>query len=209
MDDAGIPLEHRYPHNSGNQALRDFLQWLDQNDNHIITDKELKNLAVKACGYSWGGVSAIGFTQRLSTAGTIVVGGSPGNPISYALQAPVSIEALATIDPVAWLNPPGTVPGTVKSFHNWYQMKGGKPTWRLADGTVYDDSADWLSGLIKGVYVDSQAQSSFQVRVELLDPIVVRSGKPFNTLELYLQSNEVNHDVMPWFTRQDMSQPMQ
>src|SRR5207248_1810570 len=86
---------------------------------------EADSMIVKICGYSWGGVSAIGFTQKIATAGVIVVGGSPKNPIQYRLEVGIIVAKLAAVDPVAILNQPRTVQTNVESFYNWYQQRGG------------------------------------------------------------------------------------
>lgn len=84
MEFAGIPANRRYAQNDGNTAIWDFLKFLDANNDKIITAAEAGDLIVKVCGYSWGGVSAVGFTQKLSQIGTIVVAGSPHDPIAYS-----------------------------------------------------------------------------------------------------------------------------
>lgn len=119
-------VDHLYVQNDGNTALWDFFKAIDTSDDHVISATEISGLDLRVCGYSWGGVSAIGFTQKISEAPvTIVVGGSPNNPISYRLEVPIPVTVLLTIDPVPILNPPGTVPSTVQHYINYYQQRGG------------------------------------------------------------------------------------
>lgn len=213
MEVAGIPSEHRYKHNWGEAALRDFLDWLDTSDNNVISEAEVEGIVVKVCGYSWGAVSAIGFTQKLSQTGTIVLGGSPGNPISYRLDVTVPIEVVFVIDPVDELNQPGTVPSTVQNFINYYQHRGGGAIFRNPDGTIYTDDYGSTGGkLLWGEEVVSASASSLQRQVEVVYPAFSTTGKPFlpnNPLELVLRSNEVNHEVMPWLVTAETIEAME
>jgi len=212
MADSDIPENRRYVQNAGEDALGDFLQWLDTSGNNVITANETEGVIIKVLGYSWGGVSAIGFTQKLSTTGTIVIGGSPHGPISYRLDVPIAIEVLFTIDPVRHLNPPGTVPSTVQNFYNYYQRRGGYGIFRYTDGVMDREVGNAFSALLLGVEVDTAAQSSIQVMVDVIYPSVTRSGEPYapdNPIELILRSSEVNHDVMPWYARPDALDAME
>lgn len=206
MASAGIPLGWRFVHNDGQNALHKLLKEIDKNGNRTITSVEATAVTIKVCGYSWGGISAVGLAQKLSQAGQIDVGGSPGQPITYTLQVPIRLQVLLTIDPVSILNPPGNVPSTVDNFSNFYQRRGGDAIFRKPDGTIaIDDFGSVLSRTLKGVSITSQATSTTQTEVNQISPPTIRKGIPFSTgawagIELWLHSNEVNHDVMPWFT---------
>ena len=181
MAESGIPTDRRYVQNAGLDAVHDFLKWLDKNDNHVISESDVEGVTVKVCGYSWGGIAAIGFTQRLSQTGTIVVGGAGKNPISYRLDVPIAIEMLFTIDPVQILNQPGTVPSTVQNFYNYYQRRGDYAIFRFPDGSIYDDEfGSPFGNLLEGIEVDTAAQSSLQRMVDVIYPATLRTGRPFS-----------------------------
>lgn len=200
-----VGVSHRYVQNDGRSALHDFLAAIDKNGDMIIDADDIVGLTVKVCGYSWGGISAIGFTQALSNAPTtIVVGGSPQNPIQYRLNVIIPIHVLLTVDPVPILNPPGTVFSNVVSFFNYYQQRGGYSDFRLvsnpATGKII---GNFLSKLLKGTDIYSQAGNTTQTRVDL-GGFGTRLGIPFNiynppdSAEYSLAGTETNHDGMPW-----------
>lgn len=201
-------ISRLYVQNDGNTAMWDFLKALDVNNDYIITSAEVSNLkSLKVCGYSWGGISAIGFTQQIANAGTIVVGGSPGQPIQYQLQVGISVNNLVTIDPVQILNPPGTVLNNVKAYKNWYQQRGGD--------AIFRDTPDVLEGspfsrLLKGTPVAVQSPliyGSCNTRVDSPN-WGSRVGSAFqiitgSTTVYTLSGNESNHDAMPWLVGAD------
>ncbi len=195
---------HLYEHNVGLTARKEFLEAIDTNGNRVITEAEVSNLTLKVCGYSWGGISAIGFAQEFSSAPkTIVVGGSPHNPIEYRLEVKIPVQILLTIDPVEWLNPAGTVPDTVQSFKNYYQERGGYSLFhRVSDGQIRQ-IGNSFSSLLKGDEIVSQAGSTTQIRMDIGN-WGTRIGTPFtietppDSAQYSLNALETNHDGMPW-----------
>jgi hypothetical protein len=213
MDDANVPKSNRYPNGGVTAAMWDLFRFLDVNNDYIITQSEIDGLALTVCGFSWGGPAALLFTQNLSQPGTIVVGGSPHNPISYNLQVPVPVKLLLTIDPVPIAEGPlGTIPSTVSAFANRYQQKGGYSIFRDMSGNQFIQNptfppGGWgstLSTLFTGVTIEPIANYPDQVRVDTTASLSVPPGLPFDPSsipELQLFYNEVSHGSMPWFVK--------
>lgn len=205
-----VGVDHRYVQNDVLTAEKDFLAFLDKDGDMIINPEDIVGLTVKVCGYSWGGVSAIGFTQDFSTAPKyIVVGGTPHDPIQYRLNVIIPFDILLTIDPVPLLNPPGTVYSNVDSYVNYYQQRGGYSLFRLvSDPTQGKQIGNSFSALLKGTNVFSQAGQTTQTRVDL-GGFGSRVGTPFDIdnppdfTEYSLADTETNHDGMPWLVADD------
>jgi RHS repeat-associated protein len=185
----------------------------EQNDSTAAVAKVLREISrsgtdqdrVRVFGYSWGGIAAIGFAQQLSEAGFIRTGGSPKWPVGINLCASVKIDLVLTIDPVQWLDPAGGVPKNVKSFVNYYQMRGGYAVIRNPNGSVLDDHfGTWFSALLKGSQIqDVYAESSDQYQVDTGSAGSSVSGfLPGSDVPFLLNATEVNHDVMPLFVEQ-------
>jgi len=199
-NDAGVTK--LYVHNDGNNAMWDFLKAIDKNNNKVITQEEVSNLTLKVCGYSWGGISAIGFTQKIASPGKIQVGGTPHQPIEYTLEVGISVNVLVTVDPVEWLNPAGTVQNNVKKYQNWYQLKGGYSIFRKTNTTR--EIGNSFSDKLKGDAIQVQAPLTFNgcnTRVDSPN-LRTRTGAAFlidgDPTIWSLRGDETNHDGMPW-----------
>lgn len=197
----GVVPKNIYVQNGGLRAITDFLSAIDRNQNRKLSADEVASLDVEVCGYSWGAIAAIGFCQRLSTPGTIVVGGSPKNPLIFELGAPIRVKRLFVIDPVQLFNQPGLVPNTVDSFLNFYQRNGGNGVLRSArdhDVIVKDKLGTALSRLLKGTSVESEAADSKQFDIGA-EKMTATDGVSF------ANGSETNHDTIPWFVAASMA----
>lgn len=196
----GVPPKNLYVQKDGVRALKDFFSAIDRNRNRKLSADEVASLEVEVCGYSWGAIAAIGFCQRLSTAGTIVVGGTPKNPITFELGAPVRIKRLFVIDPVPLLNSPGVVPNTVESFSNFYQCNGGDGVMRSAQNhdLIIEKMGTVLSRLLKGTSITSKATISKQFNIGA-EKMTAADGVYF------ANGSETNHDTIGWFVAAALS----
>ena len=190
----GVLPENLYVQKDSISAIKDFFAVIDGNRNRRLSPEEIASLEVEVCGYSWGAIAAIGFCQRLSAAGEIVVGGSPRSPIAFSLSAPVRIKRLLVIDPVPLLNAPGVVPETVEMFINFYQRNGGDGLLRSAQNheVVSEKLGTNLSRLLKGTSVETKAVKSSQLDVGA-ENATASNGVYF------AKGTETNHDTIPWF----------
>lgn len=198
----GKGVNHLYSHNSSISAINDLFTAIDCNNDRQITENEIAGLTVKICGYSWGGVGAIGMSQTLSSPGPIVVGGSPSHPITWNLHVPIPIKTVFVFDPVPILNPPGQVPDTVENFYNYYQDKGGDSIFRATGNYPDELIGSPLSRLLKGTSVSvAPGVTDEQVNVTN-DPSISRTGTPFlgsgNNNQYSLSGPDTNHDGVPW-----------
>lgn len=195
-DWAGIPSCNRYNQNAGLRALTDFFKAIDRNRNRRVGADEANSIIVEVYGYSWGAIAAIGFCQKLSRIGNVVVGGSPRNPIQFQLDAPIRVRKLLTIDPVPLLNPPGTVPSSVDLFTTYYQTNGGDGVLRNArdHSLILNKLGSKLSRLLKGTKVHSQAQQTTSYNIGKDD--MSASDQSF-----FAYGSETNHDTIVWFAR--------
>lgn len=196
----GVAPKNIYVQNGGVHALKDFFSAIDRNGNRKLSADEIASLEVEVCGYSWGAIAAIGFCQRLSTAGTIVVGGTPKNPIAFEIGAPVRIKRLFVIDPVPILNSPGVVPSTVDSFFNFYQTNGGDGIMRSAQNhdLVVEELGTVLSRLFKGTFIETKASKSKQFDIGA-EKMTASDGVCF------ANGSETNHDTIGWFVAANLS----
>jgi len=211
------PIGWLYEQGLSDVAIGDLFAQLDKNKDRIITQGDIDGLTVKVLGYSWGGVSAVAFCQKLSQPGFKRTGGTDKNPIGYQLEVPIPIDTLVTIDPVTTLNPAGTVPSTVNHFRNYYQTIGGYAILRTSESRADSSNiqlpptpfGNVISAAIKGTNLDSQAADPGQVHVNIKPEMRDRwvealwhwkdsSGNPVSG-NLFLCGAEVNHDVMPLF----------
>lgn len=190
----GVSSKNLYVQKDGVRALKDFFSAIDRNGNRKLSADEVASLEVEVCGYSWGAIAAIGFCQRLSKAGTIVVGGTPKNPTTFELGAPVRVKRLFVIDPVPILNSPGVVPATVDSFVNFYQNNGGDGVMRSAQkhDLIVESVGTVMSRLFKGTSIESKAADSKQYNIGA-KKMTASDGVYF------ANGSETNHDTIVWF----------
>lgn len=196
----GVKRDNLYLQRDGPRALANFFRSIDINKNRRLTRDEIHSLDLEVYGYSWGAIAAIGFCQKISGSGTIVVGGTPRSPIILNLDCPIPVQRLLVFDPVSILNPPGTVPASVKRFENYYQRNGGDGVLRLAmkPDTIVQQLGSDLSRLLKGMRVDSKAEKSDQHNIAAPD----MSAKD---AMYFARGSETNHDTIVWFATNYMA----
>ncbi len=180
-------------------AVNELFKELDLNKDHRITEDEIEGLTLKACGYSWGGVSAVYFARTISKQGTIKVGGSPKNPILWELHVRIPVQTIFVFDPVDFLNPAGTVPSTVGNFYNYFQTKRGHSIFRALDNTYPDrEIGTPLGRQFRGTSISVAAG----VTAEQVDVTgrsdIIRYRTFEGDLEYSLIGPDVNHDYLPW-----------
>lgn len=180
-------------------AVNELFKKLDLNKDRRITEDEIEGLTLKACGYSWGGVSAVYFARTISKPGTIKVDGSPKNPIVWELHVRIPVQTIFVFDPVDFLKPAGTVPSTVGNFYNYFQTKRGNTIFRSL-GTYPDrvEEGSLLSRQLRGTSISVAAGvAAEQVDVTARSDII-RYRTFEGDLEYSLIGPDVNHDYLPW-----------
>ena len=201
-----------FKYNDGNSAIRQVLAGVDQNGDHIITSAEASAVTIKIIGYSWGGPSALGLSQKLSQTGYLRVGGTPNQPVQYRLDSTIPIHTLVVIDSIAILNwPTDSLPSNVQNLHNYYQTLGKNSQFIAAAyprcaagidayGCNWGDFGYAVTRKFKGSTVSgAPTGSEINVTTDCTDcytPWVIHS---LNDLPVRLYGPKVNHTTIPLY----------
>lgn len=220
MTIAATPSNKRvFHHNDEPKAFAWLFDQIDADKNMRISKAEAESTVLRVYGFSWGGIQAINFTRKLTGVGKTFSG--------YRIEHEIGVEALVTVDPVAfyWFlkKANGPVKANVKKYVNYRQDKAGESTMQLfspfngapAGSVTYGIMLPFASGTYKGSVMASDVADSTDNVVNTKWPNEVVFGDTSLAGGIKrrgeLKGSEVNHETMPFWTRSrvadDLAEP--
>lgn len=202
-----------YKFDAGPRAIIDLLAKIDGANGNprdmIITQAEVNSVRVRMLAFSWGSMTAVNQSRKLSAT---------GNLYFYNLTVPIPIESLVVLDPIhngparaaRWVWFSGVL-SNVQKFTNYYQTKGdfGSIRWGTGPGK-YPNNDPYFNifvALLKGTTLPTTIGNSTQVNITT-DPahanrfqerVYKRNVSHVQTVFGRNRGNENNHLTLPWY----------
>ncbi|MGB7159043.1 MAG: hypothetical protein WBD40_13320 [Tepidisphaeraceae bacterium] len=207
-----------YPENDYIEALFTLLGRIDLDGDRTIAQNEVYSgsdaIDVKIVGYSFGGISAINLSRRL-TDDVISWQGYP----TYTLDVDVPVQSLVAIDPVnstflglSWLikHVNGPVKANVARYRGYWRTRTGAQMMNITlAGIPAGDPQDMgtpAGRLITGDFIKSRAPNTQIVNIDTqrASASIIHFQYPVSH-PLYqgqagdMTGSNVGHDTMPWY----------
>ncbi|MGB7158040.1 MAG: carbohydrate binding domain-containing protein [Tepidisphaeraceae bacterium] len=206
-----------YPENDYNEALFALLGRIDTDGNKTIEQGEVYNgptpIDVKIVGYSFGAISAINLSRRL-TDDVISWQDYP----TYTLDVDIPVESLVAIDPVnstffglSWLikHVNGPVKSNVAKYRGYWRTRTGQQIMDLSIagiGIGPEDMGSPAGSIITGDFIKSKSPDTVITNVDTqrTNTIAIHFQYPTTDPRHQGQAGEmtgsrVGHDTMPWY----------